>query len=342
LKIYKISQIQSDIIIDLSRYIESIRQRINDYIDFDYQEHERLKQYQFKPDWIIKTLESIQYPNTEEVRNFFMSKDLNKLHDILMDIFSWWKDEKDQKLWSVISPVVRALNDYDSVLQGNKITWTEEYGEARIKELVSQTQKNMDNIKKMIENAIFKIPQWNDSSVRIVASEIYKENDLDEGKHAIIEVGGKSSWGSVPNFTLFVDDKIEIDDVLEGGDDDFFTESEGQADYFNLINVLRNPDAFMNSKALLLYTARPLQDRQKYLDAETIPSNIFLTTSYDFAEGFAIESGPRDVWKIKILDKYLVKTMDAPNHKQYQTVGKDKVPVISITLIAGAESLRVL
>jgi len=138
-----------------------------------------------------------------------------------------------------------------------------------------------------------------------------------------------------PSFSYFVsDDGIEIDDVLEGGDEDFFTDNKIQSDYFNLINSLRNPNMSVKQKILTLYTARPYKDRKFYLNSKVVPINIFMTSSYNFAEGFAREyGGKKDIWKVRIMDQYLVKTMDSPEQKQYQTIGDKSVPVESIELI---------
>jgi hypothetical protein len=106
-----------------------------------------------------------------------------------------------------------------------------------------------------------------------------------------------------------------------------------------LINAIRNPNTLKQPKVLTLYTARPVEDRQIYEGATEIPSNIFLTSQYSFAEGFAIDNG-RDVWKIRILNRYLVKTMDYPGQQQYQTLGNKTVPVISTTLLVVAKDLK--
>jgi len=333
MKIWKLSK--SNISIDLSKYVQSIKDRIDFHISFGAEEHQRLLEYKFNPDLIISSLEAIRYPNINLVKQFFQTKDFDELHKVLMDIFSWYKQQKDIRLWDKLSPVVKALNDYESILSGNEITWTEEYGQKRMQELISQTQVNMEKIQNSILGAISRIPQWNGSSIKVVASELYKDNDLEPETDAIIEVGGGEGWGGVPNFSYFASgDKIELDDILEGGDSDFFTDNNIQSDYFNLVNSLRNPQAFSKSKVLSLYTARPAKDRQMYMGGKEVPSNIFLTSSYDFAEGFAYEyGGGKDVWKVRILDRYLVKTMDSPDQKQYQTMGDKVVPVVSIELI---------
>lgn len=337
MKIWKIAQ--NNITIDLSKFVESARDRIDGYIDFDREEHRRLLQYQFNPEWILKTLNDVGYPNVNLVSQFFQTKDMDQLHTVLMDIFSWWKKIRDQKgvdirMWDKISPAVKALNDYESVLSGNQITWTEEYGAQQLQEMTVKTQTNMEKIRDNISKALSRIPQWNGSAINIVASELYKDNALEPETNALIEIGQGESWGGIANFSYFVSgENIELDDILEGGDTDFFTDNNVQSDYFNLINSLRNPNAFSNPKVLTLYTARPTRDRQIYTEAKEIPSNIFLTNKYDFAEGFAIDSGERDIWKIKILDRYLVKTMDFPDQKQYQTTGTKTVPVVSTELI---------
>lgn len=342
MKIWKIAQIKSDISIDITKYAKSAQERIDTYITYAYEENQRLTGYRFNPEMVINTFRSVGYPNISNIEQLIQSKDFSQAHEILMDVFEWYKKQKDHNLWSKISPAIKSINDYEVVLDGNKIIWTEEFGQKKLQELIAQTEANMKKIEESINVAIERIPQWNSSSIHIVANELYKDNALEPAMDAIIGVGDSEAWGGVPNFTYFVvESGIQIDDVLESGDDDFFTNNNTQSDYFNLINSLRNPNAFSQPKVLSLYTARPSKDREIYTDAKMVPSNIFLTSKYDFAEGFAREyGGDRDVWRIKILDRYLVKTMDAPDQKQYQAVGDKGVPIISIQLITPWEHIR--
>jgi len=147
---------------------------------------------------------------------------------------------------------------------------------------------------------------------------------------------GRGSYGT-PSFTLFVTDDgnvTEVDDVLEGGDDDFFRSPKGQADYFNLVNEIRHPGSSSKGKVVTLYTARPTRDRERYKGARDIPSNIFLASTLDEAEGLASDLGSnevRDVWKVRVDTRHLVKTLDTPRIKHYQTT--DRTPVQSTELI---------
>ena len=150
-----------------------------------------------------------------------------------------------------------------------------------------------------------------------------------------VEVG-KGSFVT-PSFTLFVTDdgKItEVEDVLEGGDSDFFRSSKGQSDYFNLVNEIRHPGSSSKGRVITLYTARPTKDRERYEGARDIPSNIFLATTLDEAEGLASDLGSsevRDVWKVRVDTRHLVKTLDTPRVKHYQTT--NRTPIQDIDLI---------
>jgi hypothetical protein len=334
---------QSNITVNMSKYIESVRERIDSYIDFSYAEYERLQGFQFNPDSVISAFESAGYPNIDAFKQFFQTKDLDQLHNAMTDVFAWWKQKKDTKIWQILSPALKALNDYETVSEGNQIVWTEEFGRKRLEEVAARAQQTMEKIHKNIAEAISRIPQWNNSPIQIIANELYKDNDIDSEPDATIKVGAATEWDMTPNFTYFVleNGSVEIEDVLEGGDTDFFTDNNIQADYFNLVNALRNPNAFTQAKVVSLYTARPSKDRDRYMNAKTVPSNIFLTTKYDFAYGFAQEyGGERDVWKVRILDRYLVKTMDSVDQKQYQTIGKEEVPIASIELITPWEYIK--
>jgi hypothetical protein len=149
---------------------------------------------------------------------------------------------------------------------------------------------------------------------------------------------GKSSYA--PSFTLFLKDDGSVDsveDILEGGDDDFFKDPKQQYDYFNLVNEIRKPGSTSKGKILRLYTARPIKDRSRYESATTVPINIFMASTFEEAHGLATDLGgseQRDVWKVSIDSRYLVQTLEG-SVKHYQTVGEGRqVPVKSIELVS--------
>lgn len=149
---------------------------------------------------------------------------------------------------------------------------------------------------------------------------------------------GKGSYA--PSFTLFLKDdgSVEsVEDILEGGDDDFFKDPKQQYDYFNLVNEIRKPGSTSKGKILRLYTARPIKDRSRYESATTVPVNIFMASTFEEAQGLATDLGgseQRDVWKVSIDSRYLVQTLEG-SVKHYQTVGEGRqVPVKSIELVS--------
>jgi hypothetical protein len=132
-----------------------------------------------------------------------------------------------------------------------------------------------------------------------------------------------------PDFTLF-DMGSVIDDVLDAGDKDFFVDSSVESDYFILVQAFQDPSIFdMGEKIITLFTARPRADRNIYDYATEVPANIFLTSDPDEAFGYAKDMNNRDVYKVKVKQKYLVKTLDAGRKKNFQTIngGDTSVPV---------------
>ena len=74
------------------------------------------------------------------------------------------------------------------------------------------------------------------------------------------------------------------------------------------------------------------------MSSKSLPSNIFLTNNYNHALGLASDLGHneiRDIWKVRIDSKYIIKTLDGPI-KYYQTVSD--APVISMELISAGQS----
>lgn len=152
--------------------------------------------------------------------------------------------------------------------------------------------------------------------------------------YVTLHTGSKSLSGSrgSPGFTYF--GPREVDDVLDAGDHDFFADQDVEVAYFKLVNEIRHPgSANKAGKPTRVYTARPVKDRRVYDGAKTVPSGIFVTNSADRAEGFGRDFGNtegRDLWKIVVDSKYLVQTLKSGRTRDYQIVGKGKVPIKSI------------
>lgn len=212
--------------------------------------------------------------------------------------------------------------------------------------IVKNTRTNMEKIKQKIEYALSNI-QWNGSSVTIIVgsppstSSLFKEDWFTSVSTAEVCVGHQMAWGGVASFTFFLDEDgtYEVDDILDAGDDDFFVDSKCEQDYFMLVRALKNPKSLQSNRVVTVYTARPVSDRARYIDAVSVPSNIFVSNNYNHIEGLSIDlSGNRDIWKIRIEERYLIKTVDTGMIKEYQIVGGGEVPIKSISLIHTGES----
>lgn len=127
--------------------------------------------------------------------------------------------------------------------------------------------------------------------------------------------------------------RVIPDDVLEYGDTDFFGKDPvADADYFSLVQALQSAT---DTKPITFYTARPVADRSLYLSTMSVPSGIFLTRSPDRAAGLAIDlGGRRDVWRVKMLPRYVIVTLDAGRDSEYQVIptASGMAPVESLTL----------
>ena len=235
------------------------------------------------------------------------------------------------------------LSDYSNNSPGS-FPFSREEADSDMNSILHKTQDNINNIMQLVQQAISNI-SWNGSSVVVEVGMPPQENFgqpsyLMPVEDAYVIVGGKSAWGGAAGFTVFMNNGQieEIDDVLEAGDEDFFTDPKIQQDYFSLVRELRYPGSGQSQKAMTLYTARPVQDRAVYEGAQTIPSNIFMTTSYDRAEGIGMDlggsSGNRDIWKVRIEQKYLIETLNTGQIRDYQVVGEGQVPIRGIQLIS--------
>lgn len=205
-----------------------------------------------------------------------------------------------------------------------------------VEQAIVGTQQEMAKLKAMIEQAISRIANWGNPPVIIspsVASSQYGGYEIAPTSSASVSL----NVGSYPpQFSIFQDEnRFEIDDVLEGGEPDFFETPQVQSDYFNLINELRKPGSTSRGRNLILYTARPVADRQQFISQKTLPVNVFLSNDYSDVEGISRDFGKRDIWKVRIDSRYLTQTLDG-KVKHYQ-ITVPNAPVMSLELITPAE-----
>jgi len=149
-----------------------------------------------------------------------------------------------------------------------------------------------------------------------------------------IHRGGKRGRTS-PSFTYF--GPREIDDVLDAGDGDFFNDPEVEHAYFQVVSELRSPGSTRKRKPVKVYTSRPKKDRKIYDNAKEVPSGIFVTNDPDRAYGFGRDLGSkdgRDLYRIVVDSNRLVQTLKSGRIRDYQIVGKGKVPIREIERIA--------
>lgn len=217
------------------------------------------------------------------------------------------------------------------------------------KDVVERTTTHQIQRISIIENAIDRIFSWNGSNVILRPHYFVRDwydfgfrisDPLDPVLSTNITLNFNVNLGLektlAPDFTWFDDNTI--DDVLDAGDADFFSNKLLEMDYFNLIRELRSPGSTQYfGKILTLYTARPISDRQKYMNATTIPSGIFLANNFSHVSGIAVDlaedlNRPRDIYKVRIYEKYLFLAQDLGLIRYYQTIGQDEVPVVSINL----------
>ena len=334
----KISQ-SSKIAIDLSDFIKSAQERIDQFLVTEEERQTYLSTYQFNQQLVQDAINLFPPEKTIQIRQAIANPTEQNLSDAAWEMHNLGREhlkgDYNGQTYEVIRKARNMLQDYSDKLSKTSLpVFDENQAKQYLDELTVETQTHMQAIAETLQQAISRIPNWNGSQIVVKARPIDKQNDLQPETDASIEFGNDEM---APNFTYFVIDetRIEIDDVLEAGDGDFFTDNKIQSDYFNIIKEIRNPGSSnKGGKMLTLYTARPKEDRQRYESSQTIPSGIFLTNKYDSAEGIGRDFGGRDIWRVRIDSRYLITTLDSPNEKQYQAVGPEKIPVQRMELVS--------
>lgn len=336
-------KINSHVLIDMHDYPERLSQVINDLAQSNEERNKKLQAFSLDVKKIEQLLDSLKYPYTNKMLVLLAGKNIQKISAMQKHFQNWARTVKAP--WQPEIEVNRTLYNYKSKLMGPSEFNVKQMQELT-KELAQKTLENMQKIKTIVEASLQRMNNWNGSTIVIKPNLPFQNvkdfNWFEPIEHAMIYLGTNKDD---PSFSYYNDNgKIEVDDVLEAGDDDFFKNPEIQHDYFNLVRELQTPySTSSKTKILTLYTARPIKDRGIYQKASRdsasgtafIPSGLFLTTSPYSAYGLAHDLGTnevRDVWKLKIDSKYLIQTLDAVNEKQYQVIGNKEIPVKWIEL----------
>jgi hypothetical protein len=240
------------------------------------------------------------------------------------------KYSNEQKEVFSIFSAIRHLGEYADSVDVGQVDDQEYYNLAN--EATEETNKKMLELKSKIENFINKI-SWNGSTVVIKPEMPESNEDPVPSTDSAQIIVGKDGY-----FSYFSDEeednpKFIIDDIIEAGEDedDFFANEQEKQDYYSLIDILQNPNK--KDEILTLYTARPVKDRKFYINTDYLPANIFLSNSFSHVDGLAGDLAGteerRDIYKVRINSKYLIKTLDG-SVKYYQVV--KNAPVKSIKL----------
>jgi hypothetical protein len=273
-----------------------------------------------RPEELLSELRSLSI-NNEELIQAIVNKNESKLYDLLFgDV------ELRKKIPYELSKKIRLYCDTSPV-------YSEENLESDYNRILNETKENMERLCSIINERINNIKNYQGTVwklIPIVSSTVSKIDELD-----YLEPADSASVVSTADENVFfglyqTDNKLEIEDVIE---DEIDIESTGwQADYYKLVNEMRNPGSSSTGKDITLYTARPVTDRNFYLSTSTLPNNVYLTSSLYSAEGLATELAgtqpARDIYKVRINTEYLLKTLDTPTEKHYRVVaGPEGAPV---------------
>ena len=343
---------QNNISIDMSGYINQISGYLNTFISVPLKKNE----YNNLKKSFINNLQS--FINNDSIKNNEIN--INALNSFLNKILQnedkyiihlekflsnlYFSLDNEYKYKQKIRELWRQCADLEVFL--NNSYFSEKDKEDTLKDLINQSSINMELIKNDIEKSISIIKKvWNNSFITIIAETEYDNNgsnlSIDEGtSSAYIHIGDKSyylNFGvNIENNNLNIwDDGVEdTGEIIEEFGDGAKNPIQ---DFINLKNIIKNPDFLLSKgKNIKVYTARPVKDFELYNNASKVPVNIFVSTKYDFVEGFARDYSPRDIWEIKINNKYLMDSESNNAGQTYQTFnsnGDSFVPIEKINYI---------
>lgn len=292
----------------------------------DYLKKEKEKANAFSEKLFFHNIE-IQLYNYPLVKNLIQalnSKNIQYIFDQHRKLREWILNQDNSNLRALS----RDISTYIDFIENKPLNLQEIWD--GVKHNIISSHQEMNKIKSLIEQAIYRIEKWNNTQITIIPEASDNEYGYADVATSASILFGNSEYS--PQFSIFQhDNTIEIDDIIESGDEDFFETNEIQSDYFNLINELKKPGSTSKGKDLVLYTARPRKDREQLLANKKLPINVFLANDYDHVEGIAKDFGERDIWKVKINSKYLTQTLNSGKIKEYQIT--TEAPIVYLELL---------
>ena len=310
--------------IDLGKYRDDLRNYLRDSIvrAEERQRHNRAKQF----DHAALARLAIKVGWHEGVQLF--RKDAST--ELLRSWISWRKLHADSSNFDDVHELSRAIMGIVDKEELPPRNLSQEH-----KGYMQITTGNMTRLANRVEAAIRRVPNW-ESIVRFKL--LYDLEDSLEGHSAIVHVA-QSNMQDPPSFSIFADGSV--DDVLDAGDTDFFDVNKPSlsANYFDLVAEIQHPGSSSRvGKAVVVYTARPVRDRDLYDAAKRtkrLPSNIFVASNLSHVEGLGRDlagtDDERDLYAIRVLDNYLITTLDTARVREYQLFDPSgHVPILSI------------
>jgi hypothetical protein len=328
--------------ISLESYQKAMLAEMHSLQDWMEEKREKALNFQLSPDMFQKIQDELQgYSRLPLIIKWVEARNPRALSGEISKLWDWLiHGEENRDRYMGIRQSVTTLMDFQESIDDLSQRYLPETVEAKFHEIINQTYSNMGNIETVIKEAILRIPDWHGYPVMITAEP--NQSDVIRGRYnfeaaddATVKLETGISYP--PSFTVFMQEgkNIIIDDILDAGDTDFFTDMDLQTDYFNLVNEIKKPGSTQNIKVLTLYTARPASDREVFESSRTLPVNIFLTNSFDHAIGLALDlagsQGMRDVWRVMVYSRYLTQTLDGP--VKYYQITVPEAPVKSMDLV---------
>lgn len=333
----------SEVVLDLEAFSEAVQDKADDLAMSSYDAQERKKARGLTRAKVVAAIRSY-LGDIPEIGAYLRAapgrgKSSAALYKKLSD---YWKSlpQEDPEKYKVFT-LLLSMADVHDVESARTREDFEKEAQEWADVFVTGTRRNAEVLQKLIIQAIKRVRDWRGEAIRV--RPMY-DGEYREGPIESFDV----RLGRQAGFTIFTDSgKVQsVDDVLDAGDTDFFRDPHLQMNYFDLVRELERPGSTQKfGKNLKLWTARPTKDRHLYQDAKHVPTNIYLTTDRHRASGIAHDLGAgeiRDLWRITVNEKYLMKTLEAGHVKDYQTVGKRVVPVVRTMLVVQGEGVMTI
>jgi hypothetical protein len=303
--------------VDSKKFDQSFDNMVNDMVDFSMDSHPAEIDDR---EWTAKVQRAVQFINRDKAKpvldqalDVLNSRDMSKVRKLYDKV----SDSGDIE-FSSLRVFLLNLEDALSTL-GNPPTREQTY-----KNTLASYKSHTDHADKLVGELESKLKRFvgaRDVDLVIELRPLESDAGIDSLENPTVNVKMMVRQRDNPDMTVFLGDgRLEVDDVLDFGDSDFFDNEEQSANYLDLVDYLRT-GRLKQEGELKLYRQMADAEMMLWRTGKSIPAGKWFASSKSKASGVDVSGEFNEIYTLSV-DASVVRQTDPG---VYQTVVSTKL-----------------